>query len=180
MIGRFLSFFSLADLSGACQSIPGDPARMDMKTSESLPELGSLSFLVRHVWLTMRSAVEAVLREFDLSVPQYATLVTLEHHPGFSVADVARTVASSRQAANELLAGLERQDLISRTPHLTDRRTHQLRLTDAGRKRLDEARPAVARREAELEAGFNGEQRTAVREWMVGVVEACGTDAAGH
>jgi DNA-binding MarR family transcriptional regulator len=180
MIGRFLSFSAWQTRQEPVNQSREHPARMDMKSPESPPELGSLSFLVRHVWLTMRSAVEAELREFDLSVPQYATLVTLERHPGFSVADVARTVASSRQAANELLAGLERQDLISRTPHSTDRRTHQLHLTDAGRRRLDEARPAVARREAELEAGFTAEHRADVRAWMVRVVEACGGDSSGY
>ncbi|MGV9661445.1 hypothetical protein [Nocardia niigatensis] len=36
-----------------------------------------------------------------------------------------------------------------------------------------EAHAAVARREAELEAGFTPEQRTAVRQWLSGMAEAC-------
>ncbi|WP_314245036.1 hypothetical protein [Streptomyces sp. DSM 40907] len=40
----------------------------------------------------------------------------------------------------------------------TDRRTHQLRLTELGHTRYEDALPAVPRREAELEAGLTEEQ----------------------
>jgi DNA-binding MarR family transcriptional regulator len=127
---------------------------------------GSLSFQVRQAWLSMRSAIEAELRVHGLSVAQYATLIIVEDHPGCSNADVGRAVSSSRQSANELLVGMERDGLIMRGPHPSDRRTQQISLTELGRRRLEEARPAVTRREGELESAFTDDQREVVRAWL--------------
>jgi DNA-binding MarR family transcriptional regulator len=96
-----------------------------------------------------------------------------EAQPGMSVADIAREVASSRQAANEMVGGLELEGLIERHSHPSDRRTHQIHVTESGRARLAAARSAVARREAELEATFTPEQRGAIRDWLEGISEAC-------
>jgi DNA-binding MarR family transcriptional regulator len=137
-------------------------------------EAGSLSFLVRRTWLSMRAAIGEELKEFGLSTPQYATLMIAREFPGCSNADVARKVASSRQAANELLTGLERDGLIERTPHPDDRRTQRIHLTAQGRTRLARARVAVARREAELEAAFTAPQRETAHAWLDGVADACG------
>jgi hypothetical protein len=76
-------------------------------------------------------------------------------------------------AANEMLGGLELEGLIERRPNPSDRRTHQLHVTESGRARLAEARVAVSRREAELEATFTPEQRAAIRDWLEGISEAC-------
>ncbi|MFI9507965.1 MarR family winged helix-turn-helix transcriptional regulator [Nocardia sp. NPDC052566] len=135
---------------------------------------GSLTFMVRKAWLQMRSAIGEELKEFGLSTSQYATLMMTASHPGMSVADIAREVASTRQAANEMLAGLERDGLIERHPHPTDRRTHQIHVTESGRQRLEEARSVVARRESELEANLDPPQRQAIRAWLEGIAEACG------
>ncbi|WP_027342760.1 MarR family winged helix-turn-helix transcriptional regulator [Hamadaea tsunoensis] len=136
-------------------------------------ESGSLAFLVRKTWLALRAALNAELKAYGLSTPQYATLMILADDPGQSNSDVARIVATTRQSANEMLANLERDGLIERRPHPNDRRTHQLFLTGPGRKRLDEAKVAVSRREAEVEADFSPEQQAMIRTWLVGVAGAC-------
>jgi DNA-binding MarR family transcriptional regulator len=131
---------------------------------------GALAFLVRSAWLSMRAAIGAELKEFGLSTSQYATLMIVQDHPGLSNADIGRKVSSSRQSANEMLAALERDGLIERLPHPGDRRTQQIQITEAGRAVLKRARVAVARREAELEAGLSAEQRAAVRAWLEEIV----------
>jgi DNA-binding MarR family transcriptional regulator len=125
-----------------------------------------LSFLVRQTWLNLRAVMQDALAEHMLSVAQYATLLVLEEHPGASVADVARAVASTRQSANELLAGMEQARLVERRPHPRDRRIQEVHLTTLGKRRLAAARPAVHARETELETDFSAEQRATVREWL--------------
>lgn len=127
---------------------------------------GSLTFTVRRAWLTMRSAIGAELTEFGLSTSQYATLMMTSARPGLSVAAIARNVASSRQAANEMLGGLEREGLIERGSDPTDRRVHRIYVTESGQARLAAARVAVARREEELEAAFTPAQRRLIRDWL--------------
>ncbi|MEU4093555.1 MarR family transcriptional regulator [Streptomyces sp. NPDC026673] len=125
-----------------------------------------LSFLVRQAWLNMRGAMDGALSGLGLSVAQYASLLVLADQPGITIADLARAVASTRQSANELLAGLADQGLVERRRHPTDGRSQQVFLTDAGRERLDEARPVVRERERELEAGFSDEERRLARQWL--------------
>ena len=134
---------------------------------------GTLSFWVRSAWLGMRAAIGVDLKALGLSTPQYATLMIVDEHPGQSNADIARKVTSTRQAANEMLAGLERDGLIERLPNPADRRTRQIKITEAGLERLAQARVVVARREAALEAGFTEEQRKLVRVWLEGIAMAC-------
>lgn len=128
-----------------------------------------LTFLVRQTWLSMRSAMDAALAEHGLSAAQYATLIVLDDQPGISTAEVARTVATTRQSANELVAGLVQDGLVERRPHPRDGRSQQLRLTDPGRRRLAAARPAVSAREQQLEAGLTEEERLAARAWLTAV-----------
>lgn len=132
-----------------------------------------LSFLVRHTWLGMRAAIEDELRRFNLTVPQFATLLMLDEQPGMSPSEVARACGSTRQAANQMVAALERDGLVLRSQHLTDRRTHALELTDLGRERLADARPAVVRRENQLEAGIPAHHRAAARQWMAAIAAVC-------
>lgn len=145
-----------------------------MSTSEKFGEDGVITFAVRHVWLGMRAAIEDELDGFGLTVPQFATLMMLDGSPGLSVAEVARLCGSTRQSANEMVAGLEAHGLVERSPHPTDRRAHQVHVTEAGREMFRKARPAVRRRENELEAGLSPEARRAAREWMAALAASCG------
>jgi DNA-binding MarR family transcriptional regulator len=133
-----------------------------------------LSFLVRHAWLSMRTVVAEALAEQGLSVAQYATLMKVDEAPGLTVADLARTMSSARQSANQLLAGLERTGLIERRPHPRDRRAQQIFLTEAGRERLHAAHPAVQAVETELESGFSAGEREVAREWLQRMANAAG------
>ncbi|MFI5729825.1 MarR family winged helix-turn-helix transcriptional regulator [Kribbella sp. NPDC051587] len=129
-----------------------------------------VTFLVRHAWLSMRSAVAVALAEHGLSVQQYGALMVLTHHPGFTVADIGRMVGTARQSANELITGLEKAGLAERRPHPQDRRTQQVFLTPAGEHRLATAAPAVLEVEAELEASFTASDRATARDWLAQMV----------
>lgn len=144
-----------------------------MSQSDKFGDDGVVSFAVRHVWLGMRAAIEDELTEFGLTVPQFATLIMLDGSPGLSIAEVARLCGSTRQSANEMVAGLEARGLVERSPHPTDRRAHQLHATEAGLEMFAKARPAVRRREEELEAGLSTEVRQAAREWMAAMAASC-------
>jgi DNA-binding MarR family transcriptional regulator len=133
---------------------------------------GCSTFLVRHAWLSMRAVVAEALTAHDLSVAQYASLMILDLQPGLSVADVARKVSSARQSANEMLAGLERADLIERRPHPTDRRVQQIYLTAAGRSRLNAARPTVLAVEERLSTGFTPQELAVVSAWLTRMAAA--------
>lgn len=144
-----------------------------MPHSDKFDDDSVISFAVRHVWLGMRAAIEDELTEFGLTVPQFATLMMLDGSPGLSIAEVARACGTTRQSANEMVAGLEARGLVERFPHPTDRRAHQLHATDAGLEMFAKARPAVRRREDELEVGLSPQVRRTAREWMAALAASC-------
>jgi DNA-binding MarR family transcriptional regulator len=133
---------------------------------------GCVTFLVRHAWLSMRSAVATALAEHGLSVQQYGTLLILAQHPGCTIAELARQVGTTRQSANELLTGMERAGLLERRANPTDRRSQQLYLTEGGRQRLADATPVVRAVERELEAGFTPADQATARAWLQRMVAA--------
>jgi len=136
-----------------------------------LEETGCVTFLVRHAWLSMRSAVAVALAEHELSVPQYGTLLILNDQPGRSIAEIARKVGTARQSANELITGMERAGLIERQPNPEDRRSQLVYLTEGGKARLAAATPAVREVEAGLEADFSAADRAAARTWLQRMVD---------
>ncbi|WP_427887714.1 MarR family winged helix-turn-helix transcriptional regulator [Kribbella sp. GL6] len=133
-------------------------------------ETGCLTFLVRHAWLSMRSALAAALAEHELSVQQYGTLLCVREDPGLTVAEVGRVVGTTRQSANELITGMERAGLVERRPNPKDRRTQQVHLTAGGERRLAEAAPAIRKVENELEAAFSQTDRATARAWLAHMV----------
>lgn len=133
---------------------------------------GCVTFLVRHAWLSMRSAVAATLTEHGLSVQQYGTLLLLAEKPGDTIAELARKVGTARQSANELITGMERAGLIERRANPHDRRAQQVYLTDAGQNRLADATPDVRKVERELEASFTPADRATARAWLVRMVNS--------
>ena len=135
-------------------------------------ETGCVTFLVRHAWLSMRSALATALDEYGLSVQQYGTLLCVREDPGLTVAEVGRVVGTTRQSANELITGMERAGLVERRPNQKDRRTQQVHLTPGGERRLAEAGPAIRKVEEELEAAFTASDRATARAWLAHMVTA--------
>jgi DNA-binding MarR family transcriptional regulator len=135
---------------------------------------GCVTFLVRHAWLSMRSALADALDEHGLSVQQYGVLVLVSKLPGQTVAEVGREVGTARQSANELISGMERAGLLERRPNPKDRRTQQVHLTPGGEQRLIDVGPAVRKVEEDLEASFSDADRAAARAWLHHMVENAG------
>jgi len=132
---------------------------------------GHTGYLLKQAWHEFRVALEAVLREHELSGAQYAVLSVLARDEPLSGADLARASNTSPQAMNGVLSGMQRDGLIERRPHPTHGRILEVVLSDEGRRRLEASTPAVRKLEAAIEKGFSGEQVGAVKEWLVSTAQ---------
>jgi DNA-binding MarR family transcriptional regulator len=102
-----------------------------------------LGYRLKRTAATLRSALDRALREYGLTVPQYACLELLDQRPGLSNAELARGTFVTRQSMNVVLRGLQDDGLITR-PATTDRgRALPAHLTEEGHRRLAAARSAV-------------------------------------
>ena len=128
---------------------------------------GHIGYLLVQAWHAVIAAMDTALRPHGLTPPQYGVLSVLARNPGLSGADLARAVNTTPQAANEVLATLERKRLIERRPHPTHGRILRATLTDEGQRRLQAATPAVRALEAAIEDGFTADQIATVKTWLV-------------
>jgi DNA-binding MarR family transcriptional regulator len=128
---------------------------------------GNVGYLLRQASYRFRGAMDAALRPYGLTAPQYAVLSVLRQEPGASGADLARACNTTAQAMNGVLVTLERAGLVGRSPHPTHGRILQADLTEEGRRRLDAATPAVRDLEEELERDIDADALVAIKRWLV-------------
>ncbi|MFI9813872.1 MarR family winged helix-turn-helix transcriptional regulator [Saccharothrix variisporea] len=102
-----------------------------------------VGYLLKRAQAALRAAMDKVLREHGLTVPQYATLELLALNPGMSNADLARATFVTRQSGNVVLRGLQDAGLITRNATADHGRALPAHLTDEGRARLAEVQAAV-------------------------------------
>jgi DNA-binding MarR family transcriptional regulator len=137
----------------------------------------SIGYALKRVTWALRSAMDSRLREFDLSVSQYASLELLVQRPGISNADLARGVFVTRQATHQLLAGLKGAGLVEVAGRGRDQR---LTVTAVGAAKLAEASRAIAEIERRMLAGLRTQDQDALRASLDactrGLTEAGSTD----
>lgn len=112
------------------------------------------------------------LRDLDLTVPQYAALLTLSRSPGMSGAQLARACLVTPQSMTTVLVNLEHKGLIERSSselHLT---MLVSRLTPAGRTLLAEADRRALAVEARLAAPFSEQERDQLRDLLARCADA--------
>ena len=128
---------------------------------------GRSGYLLRQANQKFGHAIEAGLREHDLTPAQYGALSVLARDPGSSGADLARASNTTPQGMNNVLLTLEKEGLVERRPHPTHGRILQVALTDDGERRLEAAHPAVRGLETAIEEEFSEEEIAAVKRWLV-------------
>src|SRR5690242_21009809 len=138
---------------------------------------GHTGFLLVQAWHSLTAAMDTALRPHDLTHPQYGVLSVLARDPGLSGADLARATNITPQAANEVLATLERKHLIERRPHPTHGRILQATLTGEGQRRLEAANPTVRALERATERDLSGDEIATVKTWLVATAQRLEQDA---
>jgi DNA-binding MarR family transcriptional regulator len=132
---------------------------------------GHSGFLLRQAWQAFGHAMDEALRAHGLSPAQYGALSVLAREPGVSGADLARACNTTPQAMNGVLATLERDGLLERHPHPTHGRILQVDLTTKGKRRLEQANPAVRALETRIEKGFSSREIESAKRWLVATAE---------
>src|SRR6187431_2064185 len=73
------------------------------------------------------------VKQADLSMAQYSTLMRLHHLDNCGVSDIGEKLGITNAAASQLVDKLVQAGLVARTEAAHDRRVRQLALTDQGR-----------------------------------------------
>lgn len=118
------------------------------------------------VGFNLRCAQVAVFQDFNrntgdfgISPPQYGTLVLIEANPGISQSAIASTLRLDRSTLVQIIDRLESRGLVVREVSASDRRSHALKLTEAGGAAMAELNRLVAAHEARMTAALTGEEK---------------------
>lgn len=142
------------------------------KRTERYPEIDpaalEATLVLARVAVDMLQAFDVYLARHGISQGRFSILMLLNRDPeqGISPSDLAARTGVTRATVTGLLDGLERERMISREHVEQDRRMVQVRLTEQGRKFLEEIAPDYYRRVAGLMQHLSEEEKRTLTELM--------------
>jgi DNA-binding MarR family transcriptional regulator len=107
---------------------------------ETVPRV---SYVVARLDRALRREIDSLLREHGLTATQYTALSVLASRSGLSNAQLARRSYVTPQSMSQLIAALERGELIERIPDPDHRRILRAQLTAKGAQVLASCDAAV-------------------------------------
>lgn len=116
----------------------------------------SVGYALKRAQHALHSTMDGELRDYGLSVSQYACLQILASRPRISNADLARDAFVSRQAMHQLLTGLQATGLVTA---VGEGRSQRYALTAEGHTRLRTASSTVAAIEQRMIATLSRAER---------------------
>jgi MarR family transcriptional regulator, transcriptional regulator for hemolysin len=129
--------------------------------------------------------VDAPLRELGIATGQVPVLVALKQHGALPQAELARIARVEQPSMAQLLARMERDGLVRRTPDPTDGRSRLITLTDSAAKQLPKGRAVMEAVSEQALAGLSAKERDQLGALLARVLanlEAVGQpeQASGH
>jgi DNA-binding MarR family transcriptional regulator len=129
--------------------------------------------------LAIRQAARHVTQFYDqylapvgLRTTQFSMLAKLKRLGPMPIKVLARELVMDRTTLGRNILPLEREGLIAIEPGRTDRRSKEVRLTDAGAARLKAGVKKWALAQAQFEAGFGSRRTVELRALLKAVTES--------
>ncbi len=108
----------------------------------------------------LSKALASVYQErFDLSIPQWRILATLQAEPDLTASDLAAATSLDKVSVSRALTGLVERELVQRNPHRHDARSSILRLSRKGSALFRRIAPLALAREADWLAPLTDSER---------------------
>ncbi len=114
-------------------------------------------FLIRRLHQLHVAIFIEECRAFDVTPVQYAVLSVLYRDRPLDQVSVAAEVGIDRNNAADVIRRLERRGFVERVPSPTDRRAKVSRITDEGRRFVEEAHGAMERAQQRLTSSLSPE-----------------------
>lgn len=149
-----------------------------------MPKGARLSYLLRQAQVALSQQLSEVVQEFGVTPSQYMVLsIIKEHETGIFSAALARRLGVAPQSSSEIIAGLERGDLVRRAEDADNRRVLRLSLTPKGSALLAKCDRRVDRFEQQFYGGLTPGEQAQLHAMLVTVIresrERPGADALG-
>jgi DNA-binding MarR family transcriptional regulator len=138
--------------------------------------IGRLGLAIRRAEHTVSGTLGATLREVELTVTQYGTMLVLAESPGLSGAQLARVCQVTPQSMASVLGRLVERGLIARAPSPVHQKVLVARLSRAGWSVLRKADRLLQPAQRQLAATLDTDDQRALVGYLERVVATLGTD----
>lgn len=136
---------------------------------------GRLGHTIKRAEQALIARKTQVLREFDLTVPQYSVLLLLSVSDGMSAAQLARECMVTPQTMATVLANLEKAGLVVREPSELHQKVVVNRATRAGRTVARKADKAALHVEGALSGEYTQEELAQFEEYLERAIALLGS-----
>lgn len=126
----------------------------------------SLLYMVKQLELAVRARLDDLLKDAGITALQYTALTVLDHHDGLSPAQLARDSFVTPQSTADLVANLERRNLVRRDRNPANRRELVVTLTASGRELLARYAEVVAALEEDMTSGLDPDDVETFRSYL--------------
>ncbi|MFG2334652.1 MarR family winged helix-turn-helix transcriptional regulator [Streptomyces sp. NPDC048604] len=124
-----------------------------------------LGYWLRRLSDEVHGRFERELAQHDVTVSQWAVLITVHRGDATTTREVARYMDIDAGAVSRLVDRLAAKGLMTREPDPASRRTLRLALTDTGRDLAPRLAEIADRNDAHFFAGLDPAQRHQLEEW---------------
>jgi DNA-binding MarR family transcriptional regulator len=138
-----------------------------------VPEAPRISYVVARLERVVRR--EIAQRVAPLTVSQYTALSVLRDRAGLSNAQLARRTLVTPQSMNEVVAVLERDGLVRRTPDADHRRILRIELTARGQDVLGRCDAAINEMEETMLSELSSGERSELLAGLTSSVRMLGS-----
>jgi MarR family transcriptional regulator for hemolysin len=132
----------------------------------------SASFWINRASRALLKRHESRLRPLGFGMSQMPVLQALEQHGPLSQKELARRAKVEQPTMAEMLARMERDGVVERSPDPDDGRASLVSLTRRARLRLEKGRGALMRGEGEAIAGLSAAEKATLVGLLRRVVES--------
>lgn len=128
------------------------------------------SFWINHASRLLVRSFETALRPLGLGFAYFPVVMELEASGPLQQKELAERAHVEQPTMAALVARMERDGLLVRTPHPTDRRSSLIALTPKAKRLLPDAREVLTTAAARVTKGFTREEREAFMSLLVRAV----------
>ena len=141
--------------------------------SPAVPGLRELGATIRSAEHAISTETATLLRELDLTVRQYSTMLVLADSPDLSGAHLARLCLVTPQSMAAILAKLADRELIERTPSHVHERVLLARLSPKGWAALRKAESLTESAGARITSTLRPAERSQLCDYLQRIIDAC-------
>ena len=116
---------------------------MPIKDAEIYVSEEKITTQIRAIWVRNFSRIKETLRQFDLTPVQWRVLANLQEFDGQNVYSLAERSYTNRANLSRDVTKLEKLGLVERQRESRDQRNVLVTITEAGKIKFNQARPAV-------------------------------------